>query len=166
MNQLTHLPVTQAPRGTFNIGRVEGGVSINTIAPSAWCELDLRAESQTELERLVSWVEHLLARRQPREVGITVETIGDRPAGAIAADAPIVAICCAALRSLGIEPTLEASSTDANVPIGLGIPAVCLGITRGGGAHRTEEYVEIAPVANGLRQLLLTVLALAGVQPA
>lgn len=164
MSQLTHLPVTQSPRGTFNIGRVEGGVSINTIAPAASCDLDIRSEDQAEVERLVGWVENVLARRQPREVTVTATTIGDRPAGAIPANAPIVAICCAALRALGVEPTLEASSTDANVPIGLGIPAVCLGVTRGAGAHRVDEFVEIAPVATGLRQLLLTVLALAGVE--
>jgi acetylornithine deacetylase/succinyl-diaminopimelate desuccinylase-like protein len=162
MSQLTHLPVTRAPRGSFNIGRVEGGVSVNTIAPAASCELDVRSEEQAELERLVAWVEGVLARRQPREVTVTATTIGDRPAGAIPADAPIVATCCAALRALGIEPTLEASSTDANIPIGLGIPAVCLGITRGAGAHRIEEFVEIAPIANGLRQLALVTLALAG----
>jgi acetylornithine deacetylase/succinyl-diaminopimelate desuccinylase-like protein len=164
MSQLTHLPVTQAPRSTFNIGRIEGGVSVNTIAPSASCELDVRSEDQAELERLVGWVESVLARRQPREVKVGVTTIGDRPAGAIPADAPIVAVCCAALRALGIEPTLEASSTDANVPIGLGIPAVCLGVTRGAGAHRVDEFVEIAPIAAGLRQILLTTLALAGVE--
>jgi di/tripeptidase len=124
----------------------------------------VRSEDQAELERLVGWVESVLARRQPREVKVGVTTIGDRPAGAIPADAPIVAVCCAALRALGIEPTLEASSTDANVPIGLGIPAVCLGVTRGAGAHRVDEFVEIAPIAAGLRQILLTTLALAGVE--
>jgi acetylornithine deacetylase/succinyl-diaminopimelate desuccinylase-like protein len=162
MSQITHLPVTQTPRSTFNIGRIEGGVSINTIAPNACCELDIRSEDQAELERLVGWVENVLARRHPREVTISATTIGDRPAGAIPAGAPIVAVCCAALRALGIEPALEASSTDANVPINLGIPAVCLGVTRGAGAHRVDEFVEIAPIATGLRQLLLTVLALAG----
>lgn len=162
MSQLTHLPAPRAPRSTFNIGRIEGGVSINTIAPSAACEIDIRSEDQAELERLVGWVENVLARRQPREVTVTATTIGDRPAGAIPADAPIVSVCRAVLRALGIEPTLEASSTDANVPIRLGIPAVCLGVTRGAGAHRVDEFVEIAPIATGLRQLLLTVLTLAG----
>jgi acetylornithine deacetylase/succinyl-diaminopimelate desuccinylase-like protein len=163
ITQLGQLPVTQAPRSTFNVGRIEGGVSINTIAPTAWCELDLRSEDQAELERLVGWVEQALTRRLPREMTIEIATIGDRSAGAIAADAPIVTICCAALRALGIEPTLEASSTDANLPIGLGVPAVCLGITRGAGAHRVEEFVEIQPIASGLRQLLLTTAILAQV---
>lgn len=163
MSQLTHLPVVQSPRSTFNIGRIEGGVSVNTIAPSAWCELDVRSEDQAELERLIGWVEGVLGRRQPREVTVTATMIGDRPAGALPPTAPIVVTCCAALRALGVEPTLEASSTDANVPIGLGIPAVCLGITRGAGAHRVEEFIELAPIATGLRQLVLTLLALTGV---
>lgn len=162
ISQLTHLPVSQAPRGTFNVGRIEGGVSVNTIAPAAWCELDLRCEDQAELERMVAWVQEVLARRQPREVRVEATIVGDRPAGAIPSTAPIVATCCAALRALEIEPTLEASSTDANVPISLDIPAVCLGITRGGGAHSLDEFIEIAPVATGMRQLVLVTLALAG----
>ena len=161
ITQLAHLPIAAEPRSSFNVGRVEGGVSINTIAPSAWCELDIRSEEQAELERLMAWIAGVLKRRQPREIDVRVETVGDRPAGSIAEDAPIVAICSAALRALGIEPTLEASSTDANVPISLGIPAVCLGITRGGGAHRTDEFIEIGPIASGLRQLVLTTMALA-----
>lgn len=162
INQLTHLPIGQVPRSTYNVGQIEGGVSVNTIAPLAWCDLDLRSEDQEELERLVAWVQHTVSRRLPREVRVEVTTIGDRPAGAIPADATIVMVCCAALRALGIEPTLEASSTDANVPIGLGIPAVCLGVTRGAGAHRVEEFVEIQPITSGLRQLVLTIAALAG----
>lgn len=57
----------------------------------------------------------------------------------------------AALRELGIEPTLDASSTDANVPLALGIPAVCIGLTRGGHAHRNDEYIELAPNGRGMR---------------
>ena len=69
----------------------------------------------------------------------------------------------AALRELGIEPTLDASSTDANVPLALGIPAVCIGMTRGGHAHRLDEYIEVAPIGRGMQQLVLLVAALAGV---
>jgi tripeptide aminopeptidase len=163
IHQIVQMPLAQSPRSTFNIGRIEGGVSINTIAPSAWCELDLRSEDSAELERMVGWVEGVLHRRQPRDVAVHSAIIGDRPAGSLPPDSPIVAICCAALRALGIEPALEASSTDANVPIALGIPAVCLGITRGAGAHRTDEFVEIAPIPAGMRQVLFTALALAGI---
>ncbi|MCC6629446.1 MAG: M20/M25/M40 family metallo-hydrolase [Chloroflexi bacterium] len=164
VEQITHLPVPKTPRSSFNVGVIGGGVSINTIAPTASCEVDLRSEGQAELEGLVDWVGGVLARRQPRDVKVTTEPIGDRPAGSVPVDAPIVALSCAVLRSLGIEPTLDASSTDANIPISLGVPAVCLGVSRGGGAHRLDEYVEIEPIGAGVRQLLLTTLALAGLR--
>ena len=100
---------------------------------------------------------------QRGEIRITSEVIGDRPAGRLAADAPLMLATLAALRELGIEPTLDASSTDANVPLALGIPAVCIGLTRGGHAHRADEYIELAPIGRGMQQLVLLVAALAGV---
>ncbi len=93
---------------------------------------------------------------------MTAEILGDRPAGDLPADAPIVRTCLDTLRALGIAPTLDASSTDANVPIGLGIPAVCIGIAEGGNAHRLEEYIRTSTISTGLQQLLLLTLALGG----
>ena len=91
------------------------------------------------------------------------EVIGDRPAGALAVDARLVRATMAALRRLGVDPILDASSTDANVPIALGIPAVCIGLTLGGHAHRSDEFVEVAPIGRGMQQLVLLVAALAGI---
>ena len=90
-----------------------------------------------------------------------IETIGERPAGVVPADSPIVQIAARTLTTLGLEPSFDASSTDANVPIAAGIPAVCIGLTTGGNVHRTDEFIDLAPVPTGMTQLALMTLALA-----
>ncbi|MGH2551770.1 MAG: M20/M25/M40 family metallo-hydrolase, partial [Thermomicrobiales bacterium] len=88
------------------------------------------------------------------------EVIGDRPAGAVPFEDPIVRHALEIIRELGITPIPDASSTDANIPISRGIPAVCIGLTTGGNAHRVDEYIDLAPVAHGLAQLTaLTLLS-------
>ena len=96
------------------------------------------------------------------EIAIRSEVIGDRPAGRLAQDAPLMRATVATLRELGLEPTFDASSTDATVPLALGIPAVCIGLTRGAHAHRLDEYIEVAPIGRGMQQLVLLVAAIAG----
>jgi tripeptide aminopeptidase len=165
--RISRLEVPREPKTTYNVGLVEGGVSVNTIAPRASLLLDLRSIDGGALERLVGQVDGLVREVQaatPDQVAVTSEVIGDRPAGALPTDAPLVQTALAALRTLGVEPVLDASSTDANVPIALGIPAVCIGLTLGGNAHRTDEYIEVAPIGRGLQQLVLLVAALAGVE--
>jgi di/tripeptidase len=83
--------------------------------------------------------------------------IGHRPAGQLPTDHPLVRMACQCLEELDIQPTLSIGSTDANVPFSRGLPAVCLGLTHGGGAHTRSEYIQTAPVAQGLEQLLLLV---------
>lgn len=162
ISELDAIPLPRSPKTTLNVGRIEGGVSINTIAPAASCLLDLRSTDETALHRLSDRVTRLAAR-STRNDGIVfgVETIGERPAGVVAVDSPIVTIAAGALAALGLEPSFDASSTDANVPIAAGIPAVCIGLTTGGNVHRTDEYIDVAPVPTGIAQLALLTLALA-----
>jgi acetylornithine deacetylase/succinyl-diaminopimelate desuccinylase-like protein len=160
---IARLPVPREPKTTYNVGMIEGGVSVNTIAPQASLVLDLRSIDPVALETLVGQVDTIVRGAQRGDVRISSEVIGDRPAGRLASDAPLMLATLAALRELGIEPTLDASSTDANVPLALGIPAVCIGLTRGGHAHRLDEYIELAPIGRGMQQLVLLVAALAGV---
>jgi tripeptide aminopeptidase len=160
---IARLPVPREPKTTFNVGQIEGGVSVNTIAPRASLVLDLRSIDMAALETLVGQVDQIARGAQRGEIRVASEVIGDRPAGRLAADAPLMLATLAALRELGIEPTLDASNTDANVPLALGIPAVCIGLTRGGHAHRLDEYIELAPIGRGMQQLVLLVAALAGV---
>jgi tripeptide aminopeptidase len=162
ITDLVALPIPSTPKTSLSVGTIEGGVSVNTIAPTASALIDLRSISQANLERLAGLVERTVRAVHVADVRVTAEILGDRPAGDLPADAPIVRICLDTLRALGIAPTLDASSTDANVPIGLGIPAVCIGIAEGGNAHRLEEYIHTSTISTGLQQLLLLTLALGG----
>ncbi|MBI3240960.1 MAG: M20/M25/M40 family metallo-hydrolase [Chloroflexi bacterium] len=157
-SRLADLPLPAQPKTTLNIGQISGGTSVNTIARQASLELDLRSEDPKMLAGLVSQVEKLIqAANAP---GLILETVitSQRPAGAIPRSHPLVQLAVKALRAVETEPTFEKGSTDTNVPLSLGLPAVCIGLSRGGNAHRPDEYVEPAMLANGLKQLLFLVL--------
>jgi acetylornithine deacetylase/succinyl-diaminopimelate desuccinylase-like protein len=156
---LTELPVPRSPKTTYNVGMIDGGVSVNTIAPFAQAVIDLRSIDPRELQRLSRAVEELAARQRAAGVEVELELLGERPAGETPVDAPVVRTALQVLRALGIEPVLDASSTDANAAIAAGIPAICIGLTRGRGSHTLEETIEIAPLELGLRQLLQLVRA-------
>ena len=159
---LTAIPLPTTAKTSLSVGTIEGGVSVNTIAPSASALVDLRSISQANLERLAAQVERTVRNVHITDVTVTADILGDRPAGELPADAPVVQAALETLRALGITPTLDASSTDANVPIGLGIPAICIGVAEGGNAHRIEEFIKISTIPVGMQQLLLLTLALAG----
>lgn len=159
---IARLPVPREPKTTYNVGLIEGGVSVNTIAPRASLVLDLRSTDRVALDTLVAQVEAIIRDAAGGEISIRSDVIGDRPAGRLAQETPLMRATVATLRELGIEPTLDASSTDANVPLALGIPAVCIGLTRGAHAHRLDEYIETAPIGRGMQQLVLLVAAMAG----
>jgi tripeptide aminopeptidase len=160
--ELDAIPLPRSPKTTLNVGMISGGVSVNTIAPDASCLLDLRSIDESALRRLSDRVTRLVDRSiRGDSVEYTAESIGERPAGVVPADSPIVQIAASTLAALGLEPSFDASSTDANVPIAAGIPAVCVGLTTGGNVHRTDEYIDVEPVPMGVTQLALLTLALA-----
>jgi acetylornithine deacetylase/succinyl-diaminopimelate desuccinylase-like protein len=134
-----------------NVGVVEGGTSINTIAASAALEIDLRDADDDALEATRARVEAALRAATPAGVELAVESIGRRPAGTTPSDHPLVRAARDARREAGLEPATEnASSTDANAALGRGIPAICVGLTHGANAHRVDECVELAPLPAGL----------------
>jgi tripeptide aminopeptidase len=158
---LDAIPLPRMPKTTLNVGTIEGGVSVNTIAPSVSCLLDLRSTDESSLQRLSERVTRLAAKHSRTDgVTLTLETIGERPAGVAPVDSPVVKMATATLNVLGVEATLDASSTDANVPIAAGIPAVCIGLTSGGNVHRVDEFIDTAPVPVGIAQLGLLSLAI------
>ena len=160
--ELDAIPLPRSPKTTLNVGMISGGVSVNTIAPKASCLLDLRSIDESALRRLSDRVTRLVDRSNRGDaVDYTADSIGERPAGVVAIDSPIVQIAANTLAALGLEPSFDASSTDANVPIAAGIPAVCVGLTTGGNVHRTDEYIDLDPVSMGITQLALLTLALA-----
>jgi len=153
IHRLTALPLARRPRTTLNVGRCRGGVSINTIAPEAVAEVDLRSEDPAALMALAQAVETETQRLQRDGVSTSWEVIGERPAGGIPQGHPLVQAALAALRRQGVQPRTTVASTDANVPLSLGFPAVCLGLTHGGGAHTTEEFIYTTPLNAGLAAL-------------
>jgi len=159
---------------TLNVGRISGGTSVNTIPAEAWLELDLRSEAAAALADLEVQAREVIDRvageadrsRRPGTagLGVQIEVVGDRPAGQTTSSSTLVKAACAATRFIGETPELVASSTDANVPIALGIPAIALGAGgSSGGAHTEGEWYENESGVAGLERLLLTVLAVAGV---
>lgn len=155
---LTQLEVPPNPRTTYNIGVIRGGTSVNTIARSAELELDLRSEAPTALAALARHVEAVVAAHQEPVAPLRIEVIGDRPPGVIAAEHGLVQVAVRALNRRGLAATLDSGSTDANLPLSRGLPCVCIGLTTGANAHRPDEYIDTAPLAQGLPVLVDTVL--------
>lgn len=159
---IADLDVPKTPKTTFNVGLIEGGTSVNTIAPDASAILDLRSTDIALLDQLANRVRAIVEQRAGEGLQTEIEILGERPAGARSQTDPLVQLASKTLQWLGIEPTYAASSTDANIAISLNIPAICVGVTYAGRAHTVEEYIQIPPIADGLAQLVrLTIEACA-----
>lgn len=156
--RLDDIPLQDDPKTSFNAGLFNGGISVNTIAPEAIAVLDMRSTSADALADLVAEVERVIAMPAPDGIDVKVEVVGDRPAGELPRNEGLAPIADGVLRELGFDVHYDASSTDANVPISRGIPAVCIGLTTGANAHRTDEFIRISPLVKGFAQLILTTL--------
>lgn len=176
IDQLYDVKVPVKPRTTYSASVVGGGVSVNSIPADVWLEVDMRSEDKAELAKidakflqiLKDAATHENAARSTRVGKVTVEPklIGERPTGHTSADALIVATTAAAARAAGYTPELGASSTDSNIPISLGIPAVTIGSGGAGGrAHSLDEWIDVAKPESlrGMTVGLAAVLAMAGV---
>lgn len=158
------LKLPKHPRTTFNIGMLEGGQAINAISRSAGMWLDMRSESQAELDKLAQRVREIIEDMSTPDLRFSIDVVGNRPAGAVDPSHALVQGAVEALRLLSVRASLETGSTDGNVPLHAGCPTVTIGITRGGNAHRLDEYIETAPVRAGMQQLIALVLASAAYQ--
>lgn len=155
------LTVPTSPKTTYNVGVIEGGSTVNSIAQSASMLLDMRSEDPHELAKLVQKVEKLIAQvnNSSTKVSTTIEVVGDRPAGQIPRHAPLVAWADEVLRYLGCkEISYIFGSTDANIPLSVGATAVCIGLAQSGNAHRLDEYLDPTYLPEGLSQVLLLTL--------
>ena len=156
------LPLSEEPRTTLNIGVMHGGTSVNTIAEEAHFLLDLRSENQSALLDLLAEVRRTVGRISlPPDASAKLTLVGERDGGAIPETHPLASAAAAALREVGAEAVWGSGSTDANVPLSRGIPAVCIGITTGGNAHRLDEYIETANIQRGMEALARLVWILA-----
>lgn len=164
----------QNPKTTFTVGTVGGGTSVNTIAPEAKMAIDIRSTAMRELleteRQIMEAIEQAVAEENQRwgvrSMTVSKRLIGDRPAGSTAADARIVQVAQRATTALGKPaPNLISNSTDANVPMSLGIPAIIMGSGgESGGYHTLAEWYDPRNGWEGAQISLATVLALAGVQ--
>jgi tripeptide aminopeptidase len=169
----TRVPST--PRTTFNIGQIEGGTSVNSIPHEARLKVDLRSENEDELIRLEAALRDCITAGVRDEVEASrdrskgkldwkLEMLGGRPGGELASNSPLLAALRAADEAVGNQSRLERASTDANVPLSLGIDAISMGAGgNGGGAHSLQEWYESDGREIGLQRVLLTLLGTSGV---
>ena len=158
--ELDGITLPWSPKTTLNVGMVEGGISVNSIAPTASCLVDLRSVEAASLARLAEKVDRVVAGSGRDGVSFATEILGERPAGEAPLDSTVVRVATGVLGALGVETAFDASSTDANVALARGVPAVCIGLTSGGNVHREDEYIDTEPLATGLAQLALLALEL------
>ncbi len=153
ITQLAELPLPKTPATSLNVGTIQGGNSINSIAAQASCELDLRSEDEATLQKLVRQVTKITSGINREKVTCTLEQIGKRQAGAIEATHPLITLAQEVLAECGVQSRLEIGSTDANLPLSQGYAAVCVGITYGDHAHTAQEYIVTEPIALGMTQV-------------
>ena len=172
ISSLAAYPAPLDPRTSFNVGRVSGGSSINAIPEEASMEVDLRSISEDELVRLDAFFrrmvreavdqENAVRRKDTPPLELSLNLIGDRPSGETPVHSPIVSLALEATRALAGTPVLERASTDANVPITLGIPAITLGAGgTSGNQHTIAEWYDPRDRHLGLKRALLVILGLA-----
>jgi acetylornithine deacetylase/succinyl-diaminopimelate desuccinylase-like protein len=152
--RLYELTVPSVPKTTYNVGVIEGGTSVNSIAQSCSFLLDLRSEDINCLETLREQAEALINEERSDEAEINLKLLGERPCGRMIADTRLRDRINAIRRHVGLPIANTSGSTDCNLSLSMGIPSICFGVYRGGGAHTLEEYIEADSVGTGLRQLL------------
>lgn len=171
--KLASYPAPRKPRTTFNVGRIEGGSSINAIPSSATMDVDLRSASEDELLRLDAFFrravreavdEENAERRQGNQsLQLDLQVIGERPSGETSPEAPLVELAREATRAVGLVPRLDQASTDSNLPISLGIPAITLGAGgSSGNSHTLDEWYDPQGRDLGLRRALLVAIGFVG----
>jgi tripeptide aminopeptidase len=156
---LSRTPLPRDPKTTLNVGTIRGGTSINTIAAAAEMQVDLRSVSGDRVDDLAALLRRLVHAEEAGGVRAAVAVIGDRPGGRLPPDHPLVARLVEVHAAHGLTPRLSAASTDANIPLALGIPAVSMGISGGGQVHSPHEWLDLDSLLPGLHLLTDAVTA-------
>jgi acetylornithine deacetylase/succinyl-diaminopimelate desuccinylase-like protein len=170
--RISALWLPRCPRTTLSVCRIGGGLSVNSIPQDAWIEVDLRSASQSVIGRIDLEIRALASAAADEEngrrahgttpLGAAIEIIGDRPCGETPSDHPLVTAAMEATRCIGREPELTIASTDANVPISRGIPAIAIGAGgRGGEAHTPREWFDNGDGPLGIARALTIVMGAA-----
>lgn len=166
VNKIYEIKVPENPKTTYNVGLIKGGISVNTIAQNAEILLDFRSESKECLERLVSDYEKIVCEiktgyeSSPKgKVEIESMLLGERPCG-VEFNNPLPGLIEKIRKEKGINTRFESGSTDANIPLSMGIPAISFGVGIGAGMHTKEEYLELDSLRTGLEILASFILEL------
>lgn len=161
------------PKTTFTVGTVGGGTSVNTIAPDARMAVDIRSDAMGPLleteKKILAAVDEAVVEENKRwgvnTLTVSNKLIGDRPGGQTPTDSPIVEAAVRANTAFGHKTLFRGASTDANVPMSLGIPAIVIGGGgKTGGFHALSEWIDVTDAWKGAQNALVTVLGLVGVQ--
>jgi acetylornithine deacetylase/succinyl-diaminopimelate desuccinylase-like protein len=162
-------PVNGAPKSSINVGFIEGGTSVNAIPPLARAKVDIRSEGNEKMDELVDALTTAIERAMELEnqratggrVSVKIREIGARPAAILGESSSLLSYLRAVDSHLGIRSHLDCASTDANIPMALGIPAVSIGAGgQGGGAHSAQEWFRPEGRDLGLKRILLTLCLL------
>lgn len=169
--RIADVRVPTTPKTTFNVGRIGGGTSVNAIASEAWMEIDLRSSDRAALAALDGSVEKALSDAVKEEnarwgsrgrLSMSKTVVGNRPAGRVSADSPIVQAAVSVTRALGLPVSLDEGSTDSNLAMSLGIPAITIdGGGTASGTHSTDETFDSTNSWQGTARALLLAVALA-----
>jgi tripeptide aminopeptidase len=177
MTKLSRMQVPSRPKTTYNVGVIGGGTSVNSIPFESWMDVDIRSETMDELNKAVTTFTRLMREAADEEnrlrstsqgrVEVEVKMIGDRPFGQVSSSSPIAQTAAAIVEAFGMTPVYGMSSTDSNIPMSVGIPAITLesGGT-GGRNHTLDEWIDVEKTASvrGINTAMGILLALAGAQ--
>lgn len=173
--KLSKMQVPSNPKTTFNVGVIGGGTSVNSIPFESWMDVDIRSEQKEELNKTVDAFTRLMHEAADDEnrarstsqgrIEVEVKLIGDRPFGQVAMNSPIVQTANAVIQAFGLNPTFGMSSTDSNVPMSMGIPAITLESGGFGGRNHTlDEWIDVekGPSVRGIEIAMGVLVSLAG----
>jgi len=171
------MQVPSNPKTTFNVGVIGGGTSVNSIPFESWMEVDMRSESRAELEKVAETFIGLMHEAVDEEnktrstaqgkIELDMKLIGDRPSGETPVSSPMIQSVSAMIKAFGMNPNYGISSTDSNIPISMGIPAITIGAGgRGGRSHSLDEFVDVEKTSavRGVTVSMGILLSLAGLQ--
>lgn len=155
---LYDIKIPAYPKTTYNAGLIHGGISVNTIAPQAEIIFDFRSEEEKSLLDLEQKFFDILKGFSQQGVEIRTTLLGERPCGKEMDMSDLIGKISDIRNSIGLDTEFSAASTDANVPLSLGIPAVSFGVCNGSGAHTQEEYIQLDTLETGIKQLVYFLL--------
>lgn len=177
MDKFSKMQVPNTPKTTFNVGVIGGGTSVNSIPFESWMEVDMRSESREELNKVAETFIGLMHEAVEEEnkarstsqgkIELDMKLIGDRPSGETPRNSSMIQSISAAIKAFGMTPGFGISSTDSNIPISMGIPAVTIGAGgRGGRSHSLDEFIDVenTSAVKGVTVGMAILLSVAGMQ--